>query len=240
MSQPLYFLPGVTWTRGQSLAVTRSILREAGLAEIFSDVSEDHVGWAQIAGLGPDNTSGTVVYYVDGREPPNRCGYYPAQQNWTKAGGIWIGTDKDCKPTPEGLRRRRVHPGWPVELGDGQTYTVPVVRRPDESTNLPTDLIFDAARKLAQPIKPDYVSYWEAAAEVVRWLPAMVTGNGLEAVDQVKALRLAIQALGLNYRYGLQEHNALRLIDGTNLWTVLAMSVDAPRVLAEQEAQKKT
>lgn len=242
MSQPVYFLPRVQWQRGQSLSVTRSIIREAGLADIFSDVSEDHVAFASIDSRGPSGSSGTVIAYVDNREPPRRFGYFPEQQEWTAVGDgaqLWIGVDKDSRPNPDSLKRRQQYDGWPVELSDGKTYIIPVVRRPDGSTCLPTDMIFDAAGKLQEPIKPAYQTHWEASKEIAAWIPSLVTGT-LGEIDKVKALRLAIQAFGLNYRYGLTEHNALRLIDATNLWTVLAMSVDTPRVLAEQESQKKT
>lgn len=237
MSQPLYFLPRVQWHRGQSLSITRSLIREAGLADTFSDVSEDHVGYNQLPGRGPGDLSGSIIFYCD-REPPRRLGYYPAEQQWTSIGDgsqLWVGVDSDESPTPENLQKRRIHPGYPLELGDGKTYTIPVVRRPDGSTNLPTDMVFDAAGKLQEPIKPAYTRYWETSAEVCQWF----FGGEAIAPDKARALQLAIEVLGLNYRYGMAEHSALRLIDATNFLAILALSVDLPRVQMEQEAQKK-
>lgn len=239
MSQPLYFLPGVNWQRGQSLSITRSIIREAGLAEIFNDVSEDHVGWNCLAGRGPDDKSGTIIFYVDNREPPKRLGYYPDEQHWQAIGDgsqLWVGIDPSLPPTPDELKRKRTHSGYTIELGDGNRYEIPVVRRPDNSTNLPTDMVFDAAGKLQEPIKPAYEKYWEASAEVCQWF----FGGDEVTFDKARALRLAIEVLGLNYRYGNAEHTALRLIDTTNWMAILAFSVDMPRVRSEQEAQKKT
>lgn len=237
MSQPIYFLPRVQWQRGQNLSVTRSIIREAGLADVFADVSEDNVGFVQVSGRGPGDLSGTIIAYCD-RQPPRRIGYY-ADQKWEKIGDgstLWVGTEPNEPATPEQLQKRRVHPGYSLELGDGNTYTIPVVRRPDGSTNLPTDMVFDAAGKLQEPIKPAYTRYWESSAEVCQWF----FGGEPAAPDKAKALQLAIEVLGLNYRYGLAEHQALRLIDATNFLAILALSVDLPRVQLEQEAQKKS
>lgn len=239
MSQPLYFLPHVNWTREQNISITRSIIREAGLADIFSDVREGSVGFNVLSGRGPGDLSGTIVFYTDDREPPHRMGYYPAEQVWTPAGDggkLWIGLDTDRKPTPAEIRRRLLHPGYQLELADGQTYSIPVVRRPDGSTNLPTDFVFDAAGKLQEPIKDTYRAYWDASAEVCQWF----YNEDAPKFDKAKAISLAIDVLKLNYRYGVLEQNALRLIDATNWMSVLAFSVDLPRVQAERDAQKKT
>lgn len=238
MSQPLYFLPHVAWQRGQSLSLTRSIIREAGLADIFSDVSADDVGFNPLAGRGPGDLSGSIIYWCD-RDPPRRMGYYPAEQTWHAVGDgkqLWIGIDTDSPPKPEEMKRRLLHGGYDLELGDGNKWAIPVVRRTDGTTNLPTDMVFDAAGKLQEPLKPAYQQYWEASAEVCQWF----FGESETGPDKAQALRLAVGVLGLNYRYGINEQAALRLIDATNFLALLALSVDLPRVRAEQDAQKKT
>jgi hypothetical protein len=241
VSQPLYFLPHVQWVRGQNIAITRSIIREAGLTDIFSDVSEDHVGFNCLPGRGPGELSGTIIFYTDNREPPRRMGYYENEQTWHPVGDgskCWIGIDNDSPPKPDEMRRKRVHDGYTLELADGARWTIPVIRRPDGSTGLPTDMVFDAAGKYSEPIKPAYLSYWEASAKVCDWVFAESSND---SIDNPEALKLAIEALNLNYRYGMQEHNVLRFIDKTNCQVLLMLSVDLPRVRAEMEAlQKKT
>jgi len=245
MAQPLYFLPHVSQAQVEAgLPIIRSILRERGLAEIFNDVPMERVCYAGLAGRGPGDLSGTVITYqtADGKAP-RRLGYYAGEQSWTAVGDgslLWIGVDTDEPAKPEELIRSLEYPGYTLTLGDGNRYMIPVVRRPDGSTNLPTDMIFDAVGKLQEPIKPAYLRYWDASAEVLEIMPSIMTGIGLENIDRTKFLKLAIQAFGLNYRYGLAEHSVLRLIDKTNFLSVLALSVDAPRVMQEQEAQKKT
>lgn len=239
MSQPLYFLPRVTWTREQSIAATRAIIRAAGLSDLFSDVPESKVGFNTLAGRGPGELSGTIIFYVDDREPPHRMGYYPDEQTWHPVGDgsqLWVGIDTDRKPTPAELKRRLVHSGYQLELADGNQYTIPVIRRPDNSTNLPTDFIFDAAGKLQEPIKDAYRSYWDASAEVCQWFYSESPPD----FNKLRAINLAIDVLRVNYRYSVNEQNALRLVDATNWMAILAMSVDLPRVQAEREAQKKT
>lgn len=234
MSQPLYFLPNLTWTAEQTPATTLLILKDRGLAETFRDVPNVNIGFQALAGRGPDDKSGSIIWYSDNREPPRRCGYYQAEQEWHDCGSFYIGIDTASPPTPNDLRRRREHAGYPLELADGNQWMIPVVRRPNDSTNLPTDLYTDAAGNLCEPIKPAYLKYWEAGKEVCEWV------YGDTPPDTRKALALAIEALGLNYRYTEAEHRILRFIDKENFVELLQHTVDLPGVRRWVESQKKT
>jgi hypothetical protein len=246
MSQPLYFLPHLQWNREQNHAMTRQILKMRGLAEVFSDVSHDQILSAPLAGRGPGELSGSVIAYqtVKG-EPPRRIGYYPGEQKWTPIGDgslCWIGIDTDSPPTPDDLRRRKEHGSYRLELGDGNTYAIPVVRRPHGGTELPTDMYLDATGALCEPIKPAYEVYWESAAEVCEWYFGDFDSSGRKVREfhSARALQLAVDVLSLNYRYSMQEQNVLRLIDKENFQTVLMCSIDWPAVRDEMLAQKKT
>jgi hypothetical protein len=234
MTQPLYFLPSLTWTRDQTEATTRLILKDRGLSEIFRDVKRDEIGFQELAGRGPDDKSGSIIWYSDNREPPRRCGYYKTEQDWHDCGAFYIGIDTASPPTPADLRRKREHAGYPLELADGNQWMIPVVRRPNDTTELPTDLYVDAAGNLCEPIKPAYQKYWEAGKEVCEWVY-----GGIEP-KTITALNLAIDALGLNYRYGPAEHAILRYIDKENFVELLQITVDMPYVRKCVEAQKKT
>lgn len=237
MTQPLYFLPSLTWTRDQTEATTRLILKDRGLSEIFRDVKRDEIGFQELAGRGPDDKSGSIIWYSDNREPPRRCGYYAAEQAWHDCGAFYIGIDTASPPTPADLRRKREHAGYALELADGNQWMIPVVRRPNDTTELPTDLFVDAAGNLCEPIKPAYQKYWDAGKEVCEWF------FGETPADQVptrKALQLAIDAVGLNYRYGEAEHRVLRFVDKENFMDILTTTIDMQAVRQWIEAQKKT
>jgi hypothetical protein len=238
MSQPLYFLPCVNWMHGQSLSVTRSIIREAGLADIFSDVRDTDIAFSLVHGRGPGDSSGTVVCYVDGRDAPRRMGYHPDEQEWTPVGDgsqLWVGVDKDYRPGPVDLRRRQQADGYPLEMG-GEQWLIPVVRRPDDSTCLPTDFITDAVGKLQEPVKAAYRRYWDESAKVCNWF----FGERRELPSKQEAFEQAKLVLSINYRFGTNEQNTLRVVDSDNFMTILAYSIDVPRVQLMQEAQKKT
>jgi hypothetical protein len=90
-------------------------------------------------------------------------------------------------------------------------------------------MVWDATGKMVEPIKPAYLKYWEETAETAAWI------FDAAEPDYARALELAVRALSLNYRYGRNEHNILRVIDSDNIVAVLAATVDAPN-----QPQKKT
>lgn len=244
MAQPLYFLPGLS--RSQLLPggkLSRSLLAGRGLGEIFDDVGvgRDDFATAELAGRGPGNKSGIFLcYHTPAGEVPRRVDYRPDEQAWHEAGdGLWIGLDTDDPPTPLDLSRRKQHAGYRLELADGQSWVVPVIRRPDGTTELPTDLYWDTAGKLVEPLKERYRAYWDQTAEVAEWFFGE-KGFDAEGFEKGKALELAVRALGLNYRFGRAEQNVLRVVDRENFLTVLAYTVDVPKAVLLSESQKKS
>jgi hypothetical protein len=242
MAQPLYFLPGLREQQFGSIGQVRLILGERGLTDVFSDVPHDKMGIAELTGRGPGDKSGVILAYQrpDG-QIPRRLGYYPKEQVWQPVADgkeLWIGLDPSEPPTPADLMRRRVYSGYELELaaafGQPQAWTIPIVRRPDGSTELPTDVHWDATGQLVQPIKPAYAKYWEATAEVLTWWQREFAQVPLDA-----ALRLAIAALSINYRFGVIEHNFLRVLDSDNLFLVLALTIDGPNAGRIAESHKK-
>lgn len=242
MAQPLYFLPGLS--RSQLLPggkLSRALLRERGLSEVFEDVGigREDFGSCELAGRGPGGKSGIILFYQrpDG-SIPRRIDYRPAEQSWTAVDpdGLWIGLDTDDPPTPEDLARHKQHLGYTIELADGHTWRIPVIRRPDGSTELPTELFWDAAGKITEPLKERYRAYWDETAEVAGWF---FEGKSAD-FDKGKALGLAVRALSLNYRFGRAEQNVFKVADTLNYLTILAATVDMPKVTAIDEAEKKS
>lgn len=243
MAQPLYFLPGIYRAQlcpGERLA--RSLLAARGLGEIFDDVGQggrQDFATCELAGRGPGDKSGTVLcYQTPSGAVPRRVGYYPAEQAWHQVDdGLWIGLDTDDAPRPEEMARRKQFSGYRPELGDGQEWLVPIIRRPDGSTELPTDMFWDAAGAVQEPIKERYRAYWDETAEVADWF--FVEGAS-DQFDKARAFSLAVRAIGLNYRFGRAEQNLLRVVDAGTYLTVLGCTVDIIKANAVQEAQKKS
>lgn len=244
MAQPLYFLPGLA--RAQLLPggkLSRSLLAARGLADIFADVGigRDDFGSAELAGRGPGNLSGIILFYqTPTGDIPRRVDYRPDEQRWEAIGdGAWIGIDTADPPKPEDLARRKQYGGYTLELADGQRWHVPVIRRPDGTTELPTDLYWDAAGKICEPLKERYRAYWDETAEVAEWF---FGDDGFESksFEKGKALGYAVRALSLNYRFDRAEQNTLKVVDRENFMTILATTVDVPKVTDISEAQKKS
>lgn len=243
MSAPIYFLPRVT--RQHVADFWPDVSRDHGLQEVLSDVTpgED----APVAELarkpGPGGEHGCLITALPAksRKPPRLWGYYPDRQEWTRVReNLWVGVDPADRPGPEDLSRARQFGGYQLELADGHRWRVPTIRDPEGGSSLPRDL-FWAEGAFVERIKDAYGRYWEDSAEVCGWV---YDGQPLRKQDLPRAMELAIAAVGLNYRYDARLHNVLRLIDSTNVLSVLGLSVDTPTYLhviaARAEAQKKT
>jgi hypothetical protein len=186
--------------------------------------------------------SGIVIGYKSpATDIPKRIGYYPAEQTWTPIGdgtGAWIGLDTASPPTPDDLRRREFHVGYSLELGDGNEWMIPVIRRPDGTTSLPCDMVWDAAGEVQQPIKRSYERFWNDSAIIAEWAFDLDSGEKKD-LPIGRMLSLAVQALSINYRFGPNEQNLLRVVDSTNFATLLMLTVDYPRFVSLL-GQKKT
>lgn len=237
MAQPLYFLPNLRKEQFASIPQARAILKERGLTDVFADVPHEEITINELTGRGPGELSGVIITYQrpDG-QIPRRIGFTPDEQAWTPVADgsqLWLGIDTAEQPTEADLRRKRQYGGYRIELGDGGQWLTPIIRRPDDSTELPTDMIWDATGKLVEPIKPAYLRFWEEQKEVLSWHAA-----GWESLPRERALALCVQALSLNYRFGRNEQNLLRIIDATNCAAILYSTVGGPD--ADDMEQKKT
>ncbi len=237
MAQPLYFLPDLRESAAKDVALRKQILKERGLLEVFADVPMVEQPLAELTGRGPGDKSGCMLYYqTPSGDIPRRAGYYPSEQSWTPVGDgslLWIGVDTAEPPKPEEMARKKRHNGYWVELGDGNKWLVPVIRRPDDSTELPADMVWDSAGRLIKPIKAAYQAYWNETAEVAAYFFEDAE------LSEGRALELAIRALSLNYRYDRTAHNILRAVDTATWPLVIGCTVDLPKSDALADAQKK-
>lgn len=224
--QPLYFLPRAADNRRETIIAH-------GLGYIFADIRDDEVCGCQIIGKGPSGEPGWIVAAktvpsvdADGitvpARPPVEMRYKPDSQTWKKtlAGDIWIGVNPADPPTPVELQRRQTFPGTGIDLA-GDSWNVPLLRRPDDSSLLPRSFEFDSAGRLHQPLDERYREIWERTAEAVELFVG--GGDTDEAISW--ALPLCVDALALNYRFGRDEQNVLKLLDSRNWLAVLAAAI---------------
>ena len=219
MSQPLYFLSGIERSEieGKS-GLDRQIINEFGISHIFDGIPLDKT-FRSNANHGPGGKSGGIIGYQTPTGDVPRLNCFDAKlQDWTEVDdGLWIGIDRDNPPTASDLARPEMHTGYMATL-NGDTYTIPIVRRPDGSTELPRDFKVKPWREV---IKARYREQWDQAGRVLEW----IAKGGVE--DELpEAIRIAINVLGINYRYGEPEHNVFGIIDSTNWFTVLHMACD--------------
>ena len=236
MGQPLYFLPNLRAAAAESIATRRSVLKERGLSEVFADVPLVEQPLAELRSRGPGDKPGCILYAqaVDG-SIPRQSGYYPSEQAWTPVGDgslLWIGVDNAEPPKAEEMQRKRVYSGYLIEMC-GSKWVVPIIRRHDESTLLPTDMTWNATGQFIEPIKPEYLAYWQETAETAAW-----AFNDVPLARE-RALELAVRALGINYRFGRNEQTVMRLIDRTTYELILAATVDLAGFNDTAAAQKK-
>lgn len=242
MSAPSYFLPNVF--RQQLVPggkLSTSLVAARGLEPIFGDVTDvaAQVSLLEISGAGPGDKSGTLlVPLAPGCEVPKHLGYHPAFQTWHDEGDFWIGFDKESPPAPEDLARGKQITGYKMRLGDGQEWVIPILRRPDDSSELPSAFAFAAGGQVTQAVRPQYRELWEASAEICQWF---VEGTLIEAARSrlAELVTWCVRILGVNYRFDCTLQNHLGVIGNEEWASILCYAIDWPTVQA-LDSQKKT
>lgn len=241
-----YFLPGLTQgvLVGPDRRLSRALLKARGLDETLADVeSLDQCCVNDLHGLGPGDLSGILLYPLppDGKLPARMTGYYPAQQIWGAAfdepDGFWVGFDPAESPCPSDLARRgEQFAGYDLELTPGQRWTIPVVRRPNGVSRLPCDITFDRSGGVKTAISERFRPIW---TDMEPYIDSIFFGAE-KGYEVGRAIGMACRLLGINYRFGLAEQNAIRTLTTTNWGTVLQAAMDLPFYQELVDAQKKT
>lgn len=249
MAAPLFFLPGVVHAEEllDNERLRPELLRARHLDRVLADVAgKDFLGIVYLSGRGPGGLPGTVICAqpVHGRMP-RRLGYYPQEQVWEVAGPgmedlLWVGIDPTEPPQAEDLARVHQVPGQWVTLGDGGSWLIPVLRRVDNTSELPQEVAFDAQRKATFRIRAAYLEEWIASARSLRLFYAVPDEPPLSSME---AAERALAILTINYRFDWFLQNRLQVLDRDRNVGVLGASVDLPMVsqlMAELATQKKT
>lgn len=210
----------------------------AGLLYFFPELSSIDSATAQAAGVpfaaihacgiagGPNGKRGVVV----AAEGTKKVGYYPAEQEWARKAGLWLGLYKAARPSPDDLARPVSAGGHPVELADGNTWIVPPAQALPQAFDLD-----DAGELVAAPTG----RYADLAAKAGRIWDAFVAASDAQTPVELstrEALEIAADALAVNYYVGFRDVMFLRLLDTANVREVLRALVDLPAI---EEAYKK-
>lgn len=238
---------------GQQGALADDIDR-AGLSDAFPLTNQGEPRFAS-RGLdcGPENVSGCIVAAPD----TDRLGYYPAEQEWRKIGGRWIGwrrsatslsatssrpsgsqpSGKSALPGPQELSRDTLVPGMLVTLGDNRQWLIPTGRTADGGTNLPTDFrLVDATGEFGEVVKPEFKDLRDLAERLHRLLTdekqkvrLKTAGTGAEFC------RMACKILAVNYRVRPVEISVLGLLTADATAAILAAFIGLPPSITNSE-----
>ena len=256
MSAPLYFLPGLTRDElvDDRQRLRGDLLADRGLLAVLADcATAEHVALCNVTN-GPERRSGVVVCAlpVGGKAAPPRVGYYPEAQTWSAEPGeeseLWLGLDATSPVEPEDLLRRRPIDGYVVKLSDDLRVSVPIVRRPNGTSELPQQVDLVGAEGVRMRVKASHAALWERTAVAVDWL--FGDGGQPRKIDQLvdigesfslaAAVRLALECLAVNYRFDARLQNRLHWLDSANWATVLGAATDLFGARAILAAEKKS
>ena len=223
----LYYLPNKV-----PASLTRDDVHRAGLGDSLRDCLESQIAFRErlivhhLHAGGPDGSSGVLLCAppANGLELQQSVGYYPARQAWRQCGDFWLGHDTSDPPAPEMLARPERVSGYETLLGDGQIWNCPTIRRGGAFVNLPRAMGVDGSGQFTMRVLPAYDWAWELSGEIWDKLIAVKTFPFPEA------FRLAVAAIGLNYRVGSHEATELGLITTENYESVFEAVIDGPKI----------
>jgi len=237
VGQFLYYVPGTGYP-------TKERLIELGLDRTLGLEGNEQ----REVGTGPDGAAGCVLKPQDVKAgetngKKQRCLFDPKTQRWEEWTGYWIGIDDTHRPTPDSLARTRQVFGYVIELGDKSKWVVPILRVVEgEEPYLPYVQRLSPSGELERRIHPEFESLCKLGERIYwNWMNDL---GWIEEGDPPAApftdaeyLRVAVDALSVNYRLGIPESNLLGLFTGArmgaydNLRAIHAALIDARTIL---------
>ena len=228
MAAFLYFLPG-------RRDVSRESVESAGITAV-DDLSS--VSFCETE-RGPDGGAG-IIFAVEpktegGKLP--KVGYYPKTQQWQSfnKGKYWIGYVQALPPFPADLRKTEVIDGHHAMLDDGNDWLIPIARVFGTGSALPQSLILGPDGELVMEAMPAFA---KLSAQADRVFSAFLDGG--EDLTLQECWDIALSALQQNYRLSGPEVSLLRLLNTTNVQTVLGNLIDLPAIMEAVNNQKKS
>lgn len=234
MTAPMYFVAD-----GDKQAFQRrdaAAFQAAGLSGLFDDCGGGFAA-TEIRTNGPDGRRGVLLCGWNGEPPAQWGGYHPKSQTWTPCNvdrSVWVGTFNGEPVTPSDIQRPSLIRGYPVELGDGNTWVMPTLRFSDQTCGLPYDIYQDASGDVQTEVRHEYRSLWVRSAEM--W--DVMLNNEVVGFDVM--LPYFVDCLALNYRISMPLHSVLRLLTSGNWESAIGATLDLPKWLEMLDDQKKT
>ena len=201
---------------------------------LYAFDSKSMISSREIVGAGPSGAAGMLL----GRSAIGLA-YQADKQTWRKIPNTkcWVGMNTDERPTPETLARTRhfIKGHW-VELGDGNSWQVPLARSIDTESQvlryletLPMSVVMDdSGQWVAGDIVPHFRRLWEIAGWFFDSLGNAEDGN--IGIDPQLAFTRATEVLGHNYFVGPVELSLLGVWQSGGYVAVLEALVDLPKL----------
>ncbi|MBN1126922.1 MAG: hypothetical protein JXA82_18110 [Sedimentisphaerales bacterium] len=215
----LYFIPNMQ-------TVTAEVLKDTGLSQILEEPI-----CQRSPTLGPEHAMGVLLSMNRSRDVI----FDPNRQRWTPSidKTYWIGLDNETPPAPHELAREEMLAGHKVILGDGNEWLVPVARQVSGGCALPRSLSIGAdGQAVTGAVIGKLASFWKQVEAL--WDDTLILldmREGEPALTLTDRLKLAVQALSLNYRVTLDEVVLLGLLDTDSLQKVLDAVIDWPTLI---------
>jgi len=211
----LYFVPGLA----------APVTSDNGFAELLDrldlrDVLSGTVAEWRLCERGPNQDRGQVfVAREPGAEGSVDIGYYPDRQRWIKCadGAYWLGYWLGSLPAPDALQRKCSLDTMPRELGDGNTWMIPIARYWQGDVALPETFGITDDGTPAQTVDARYGAFYEAATKHYDEVARAIEADKAPAPNPDHVFDLLCLALGHTYRVGKIEILALGLLNTGNL-----------------------
>lgn len=184
---------------------------------------------------GPGDQPG--LFILDAEHNADLVRYEPDNQTWSKRFGSasYVGTWNHLPPPdPASLLREDALPGVSVQLLDGQSWTIPLIREYCEGdklqsrTSLPRVLQQDqgSGRLVEGAVVPKYSQLWDRSLAVTQMIFDQITkGPGAE-IDDAIAEQLVLDLLSTNYRIDASVVTHLQLLTQKYFADIIRAALD--------------
>ena len=151
--------------------------------------------------------------------------YIPGEQRWEEvAVGHWVGVRLDLKP--ETLARDETFGGYPVTLGDGNSWVVPVAN-PFVSTCCLPRSEYLVRGEWVEDVQDRFRDLSERAAGFASELrSAFLDGKTTFAISDGDLRALVADVLALNYNVTLEELSVMRVFSSETNWPAIRAFLD--------------
>jgi hypothetical protein len=226
-----YYLPQQPLNSANRIDI--SAVQKAGLWDRLDDVVTGQLAHDRYIcnplHKGPDNGEGVLIV----PEPPDGTPvagseFAPDRQTWglSESGKYWIGIDREHPPTPEGLVRGRTVSGVVATLGDGRQWLCPTIRTELLTPRVPMTYAMSGGQLIGQ-VQQRYADVWRRSkAWCLRFLEDFKDERVVDLLGGPEAFRDAVACLAINYRIGIEEASALRILDDQALESVIDAAID--------------